>query len=120
MVQDERDVLEVLKFELKFIEDGGYGRSPKVPWRPPLAFEDSPTCLNFNDSVRPRPCNECLLIQFVPADRREEIVPCWHIPLTAGGETANSFYGYGTQEKLEEVMVGWLRNQIARIEKDRQ
>ena len=34
MQKDERDLLEVLKFELEFLEDGGYGRSPRTPWRP--------------------------------------------------------------------------------------
>lgn len=119
MAQDPRDVLEVLRFELKFIEDGGYGRSPRAPWRAPLAFEDSLTCINFNESNRPHPCNECLLMQFVPPNRQEEIVPCRFIPLTAQGETVNSFYGYSTQEKLEEALAGWLRKQIARIEAER-
>ncbi len=32
MAQDEREILELLKFELKFLEDGGYGRSPRTPW----------------------------------------------------------------------------------------
>jgi hypothetical protein len=27
MTQGERDLLDLLKFELKFLEDGGYGRS---------------------------------------------------------------------------------------------
>jgi hypothetical protein len=34
-------MLELLKFELKFVEDGGYGRSPRTPWRPPYILEDS-------------------------------------------------------------------------------
>ncbi len=34
MQKDERDLLEVLKFELEFLEKGGYGRSPKMSWRP--------------------------------------------------------------------------------------
>jgi hypothetical protein len=34
MTQDEHDELEVLKFELKFIENDGYGRSTRTPWRP--------------------------------------------------------------------------------------
>jgi hypothetical protein len=119
MATDQRDVLEVLKFELKFIEDGGYGRSPRTPWRPPYVFEDSLTCLNFNESARPHPCNECLLMQFVPKERQEEIVPCRFIPLTKGGETVNTFYGYGTQEKLEEALTAWLRKQISRLESER-
>jgi hypothetical protein len=53
MAQDEREMLELLKFELKFLEGGGYGRSPRTPWRAPRIFEDSPSCLNFNDPSRP-------------------------------------------------------------------
>jgi hypothetical protein len=34
MQKDERDLLEVLKFELQFLEDGGYGRSPRTPAKP--------------------------------------------------------------------------------------
>jgi len=41
MQKDERDLLEVLKFELTFLEQGGYGRSPRTPWRPQYIFEDS-------------------------------------------------------------------------------
>ena len=28
MANDDRDILDVLKFELQFLEKGGYGRSP--------------------------------------------------------------------------------------------
>ena len=41
MQKDERDLLDVLKFELQFLEDGGYGRSARTPWRPQYIFEDS-------------------------------------------------------------------------------
>src|SRR5438270_9179730 len=60
MQKDERDLLEVLKFELKFLEDGGYGRSPSARWRPQHIFEDSPTCMNFN-SQEQGPCSDCVL-----------------------------------------------------------
>ena len=55
MGQQEQDLLDLLKFELKFLENGGYRRSPHTPWRRQLAFEDSPTCPNFRDSARPGP-----------------------------------------------------------------
>jgi hypothetical protein len=70
MAQDERDLLDLLKFELKFLEDGGYGRSPHAPWRRQTAFEDSPTCPNFGDPTRPHSCAECLLMRFVPRELR--------------------------------------------------
>jgi len=61
MQKDERDLLEVLKFELQFLEDGGYGRSPRTPWRPQYIFEDSLTCMNYDSKENPGPCGDCVL-----------------------------------------------------------
>lgn len=119
MAKDERDLLDLLKFELKFLEDGGYGRSPHTPWRRPLVFEDSLTCLNFGDPARPHPCSECLLMEFVPAELKGQVSPCRLIPLTPKGETADYFYRCGTQLELEEALAGWLRDQISQIEEQR-
>ena len=116
MTQDEHGLLELLKFELKFVEDGGYGRSPRTPWRPTYIFEDSPSCPNLGDSARPHPCNECLLMKFVPNELQNENFPCRFIPLNEKDETIDSFYRCGTQLELEEALVCWLRNQIAQIE----
>jgi hypothetical protein len=110
------EVLDILRFELKFLEDGGYGRSPKFPWRAPLIFEDSPTCLNFGDSTRPHPCSHCALMQFVPIERIRETIPCRFIPLTEHGESIVHLYKNGTQVELEEALKNWLRKEICRLE----
>ena len=124
MTQGERDLLDLLKFELKFLEDGGYGRSPHAPWRRQTAFEDSPTCLNFGDPTRPHPCTECLLMRFVPREHhKDQVSPCRHILLTDNGDTIDYFYRCGTQLgllKLEEALASWLRKQISRIEEHRE
>ena len=70
MPHDDRNTIEVLKAELNFMDKGGYGRSPRDPWKTVLAFEDSPTCMNYDSKEERNPCAECLLMQFVPADRR--------------------------------------------------
>jgi hypothetical protein len=116
MAQFEHQVLELLKFELKFVEDGGYGRSPRTPWRPSLIFEDSPSCLNLVDPARPHPCSECCLMKFVPGELRNENSPCRFIPLNKKGETIDYFYRCGTHLEMEEALVSWLRSQIARFE----
>ena len=116
MAQDEHEMLELLKFELKFVEDGGYGRSPRTPWRPPYIFEDSPSCPNLGDPARPHPCNECRLIKFVPSELQSENSPCRFIPLNEKGQTIDYFYRCGTQLEMEEALAGWLRSQISRIE----
>ena len=116
MAQDNRDILDILKFELSFLEDGGYGRSPHASWRAPAIFEDSPICPNFCDPARSHPCDSCVLEQFVPEGQRKESSPCRFIPLTQDGVTVEDFYRTGSQAEMEEALAAWLRAQIERIE----
>jgi hypothetical protein len=116
MPQDERNTAEVLKAELNFVKKGGYGRSPREPWRATLVFEDSPTCMNYDSKDNRAPCDECLLMQFVPADKQREKVPCRHIPLTADGDTLLQLYRGGTEQEIEESLAIWLENEIAKLE----
>lgn len=117
MPADDRNILDVLRFELNFLEKGGYGRSPRENWRAPLVFEDSPTCMNYDSKHNPRPCTECLLMQFVPPELRESKLPCRHIELTAGGDTLETLYRWADEHEIEEAMRGWLRSTIERLEK---
>lgn len=119
MTYDDRDILDILRFELSFLEDGGYGRSPHAPWRAPAIFEDSPICPNFCDPATPYPCKTCLLEQFVPKERQTENIPCRFIQLTEQGQSVEDFYGTASQVELEEALACWLRAQIAKIEKER-
>jgi hypothetical protein len=119
MPKDDRDILEILKFELDFLEQGGYGRSVRTPWKATSAFQDSLTCINFGDPSRSRPCNDCLLMEFVPAERRSENVPCHHIALDESGETVDTLEAQENQAELEERVKNWLRAAIRRIETER-
>ncbi len=116
MARDDRDVLEVLKFELSFLEQGGYGRSVRTPWKPTSVFQDCVTCLNFGDPQRTHPCSECLLMDFVPPEQRGTEVPCHHIPLNAKGETVDSVDRLNNQQELEEKVREWLKEMIGRLE----
>jgi hypothetical protein len=117
METDERDLLEVLKFELKFLEDGGYGRSPKAPWRPLYIFEDSPTCMNYDARENRAPCRNCVLMHLVPPEMRSARIPCRHIPLNATGDTLDSLYRYSDQSEIEEKVTVWLRAAIQQVER---
>jgi hypothetical protein len=119
MQKDERDLLEVLKFELEFLEQGGYGRSPRTPWRPQYIFEDSLTCMNYDSKENPGPCSDCVLMYLVPPDRRFEKIPCRHIPFNVSGETLDSLYRYSDQNEIEETVGDWLRVTIQRLEEER-
>jgi hypothetical protein len=119
MSDDKRDILEVLKFELNFLEQGGYGRSVRTPWKPTSVFQDSLSCINFNEPDRPHPCNECLLTDFVPREAQSESVPCHFIPLNPEGETVDSMERQYNQIELEDAVKNWLRATIQRIEQER-
>jgi hypothetical protein len=116
MYKDERDLLDVLKFELEFLEKGGYGRSPREPWRPRYIFEDSPSCMNYDCKDNPQPCGQCVLTQLVPPDLRSEKTPCRQIPLNALGENLDSMYRYDDQREIEAKVENWLRTTIAKLE----
>jgi hypothetical protein len=116
MAKDDRDILEVLRAELDFIEKGGYGRSPRTPWKAKSPFQDSLTCINYAYPEKVHPCSACHLIDFVPGDRRSEEVPCHFIPLNESGETLDELESEDNQQKLEEVLKTWLRAKINEIE----
>jgi hypothetical protein len=119
MQKDERDLLEVLKFELEFLEQGGYGRAPRTPWRPQYIFEDSLTCMNYDSRENPGPCSDCVLMQLVPPEHRSEKIPCRHIPFNMSGETLDSLYRYSDQKETEDTVANWLRATIRRLEEER-
>jgi len=117
MMSDKRDLLSVLKKELEFLEKGGYRDTTPASWRPQFIFQDSPTCLNFDPTQKPRPCRDCPLMQLVPENLRDKKIGCRYIPLNEKGETIDSFYRSGTRRELEDAFGPWLRNTIQRMQK---
>ena len=119
MVKDDRDILELLKEELAFVEQGGYGRSVRTPWLPKSAFEDSLSCINYADPERTNPCTECRLIDFVTNEHRSEEVPCHYIALNEAGETIKDLEAEANQTKLEATLKQWMKAKIKQIEEQR-
>lgn len=114
MGEDKRELLRILTAELEYLKRGGYRRHS---WRPQYVFEDSPTCVNYHDPNKLRPCSECKLMQFVPLEFRDANIPCRHIPFNIQGDTLALLYGMATQEELEETVACWLETTIARLRK---
>ena len=119
MAKDDRDILEILKDELNFIEKGGYGRSVRTPWQAKSLFLDSLTCINFAGPEHTHPCNECHLIDFVTSENQGEEVPCHSIPLNDAGETIEALELEDNEAKLEREVKDWLRGRIREIEEER-
>ena len=119
MTKDERDILELFKEELDFIEKGGYGRSVRTPWQSKSTFQDSLSCINYGYPYRAHPCNECHLLDFVSPEHRTEEIPCHFIPLNTDGETIEDLESHDNQARLEREVSNWLRARIKQIEEER-
>ena len=118
MSKDERDILDLLRSELDFIEKGGYGRDVRTPWRERAVFRDSLSCVNYALPEKAHPCDECHLIDFVPHEKRDEVVPCHFIPLTDCGDTIETLDS--NQSVLEDTLKHWLRRKISELEAARE
>jgi hypothetical protein len=98
MPNKQPQMLEALKLELHFLENGGYEPSVHCePRKQATLFLDSPLCLNvlpvkgaYPAECGLFPCSKCWLIGFVPAARRYAPIPCHHIPLNQRGDTIAS------------------------------
>jgi hypothetical protein len=119
MSQEQRDLLAVLRSELNFLEQGGYGRSASTPWKWTSTFQHSPSCINFNRPQPTRPCTECPLIDFVPSAARTQDVPCHHIQIGPAGETVGTMEREYDVLELEEALGNWLRTTIDKLERKR-
>jgi hypothetical protein len=136
--QEALALLNALKLQLHFCEEGGYqtlrGRLParasendpmmmplfegrkREPRREFSVFQDSPSCLNYGLPEREHPCSGCWLLDFVPAERQAEAVPCHHIPLDERGTTVASLGGPADAPDVQQAVRGWLRRTIQQLE----
>ena len=111
MSRDHRDVLEILRYELNFLEQGGHVHT-NGEGRLPSPFRNTQICLNFGDPLRPHACHECFLYDLVPEDARIEDVPCHFIPLDPAGHRMIDYLKAGDVAGLERVLKIWLRRTI--------
>ncbi len=115
MAQDLRAVLDILCFELNYLEQGGFDRDLAV------LGEESPflgtiACINFGDPLRAHACHECLLHQFVPKDKQGEEFPCHYIRLSASGETIAGLMEQKEPGRMVTALKAWLRTTIAQLQ----
>ena len=113
--QDLHEVLQLLRFELNYLEQGGFERD-KALLGTNSPFLGTFACINYGDPLRRHACRECGLMQFVPEDKQNEEFPCHFIPLNASGETIHSLIEKNDQRRLVIALEHWLRSTIARLE----
>jgi hypothetical protein len=116
MADPQREVLEALKSELWFLEMRGYEPSVRDAHKEVPIFRDSPSCLNYALPVKEHSCATCWLMDFVPAEKWGEEIPCQHIPLNSGGGTIAAMGERGESLAAQETVREWLRRKIKEME----
>lgn len=120
MAGDQRDRLEVLRFELYLVQQGAYRDACARRGSVLSYFKDSPTCLNFGETGKRRPCHNCLLTEFIPGNYQNETQACHAIPLDEQGNTIASLNRRYNRLAVEQALFGWLRRTVASLERERQ
>ena len=115
MSQDLQEILQILRYELNYLEQGGFEREWEAHGTA-SPFLSSFTCVNFDDPLQSHACRECSLYAFVPEDKRAEEQPCHFIRLGAGGETMAELIALKDPRRLAIVLEHWLHANIARLE----
>jgi hypothetical protein len=115
MSQDLSDVLQMLRYELNYLEQGGFDRD-RAAFGVESPFLGTFACINYGDPLRAHACRECLLHQFVPQDKRTEEFPCHYIPLSASGETIAELIAKKDPNRMVFSLKQWLRTTIANLE----
>jgi len=105
---DKREVIGLLRLEIDNIRQRGFG-----PY-----FRDTVLCINAGKTARADPCDQCLLLGFVPPEAHKEVIPCYHIPLNDAGDTITSLRAQPGGKELEEAVVAWMEAAVGRLEKE--
>jgi len=118
MTSSKHEIIETLRYELNFLEQGGYEKSVRGEGLP-SPFRTGFSCLNFGDPLRRHACHECTLYEFAPEAARTDDIPCHAIEL-APGVTIASLLQSGDRQRLVQLLERWLRDTIARLEREEQ
>ena|ERR1700694_5019357 len=119
MPEDLREVLQILRYELNYLEQGGFDRD-RLLHGTESPFLGNLACINFGDPLRSHACRECVLHQFAPEDKQTEEFPCHYIRLNPSGETIAELIEKNDPSRLVFALENWLRNTIALLEATRE
>lgn len=122
MTNNKADLIRLLEAELDLIEAGGYAPPAGHPelTRPLFDRSVSMACINhWEVPGHEADCHDnCVLMDAVPEDRKNEKLPCHHIPLNAAGETVSSIESSSGRERAQDEVKRWLRTTIDRLKRE--
>jgi hypothetical protein len=103
---DKQKVLGLIRLEIDNIRRRGFS----------AYFRDSILCINAHKLVKSDTCEDCALLMYVPEQRKQTEVPCFHIVLNAEGDTVGELARAGDRQGLEAEIIAWLERTADELE----
>ena len=116
-LRTRKELLDLLKLEEAAVAARGFVPLPGEPDHHLEPFRDSLTCLKFGREAL-EPCDQCWLMNYVPAESDPDLLPCHQIPLNQQGETVVLLESRGDLVRLGQAVLAWLRSKIAQLEQE--
>jgi hypothetical protein len=114
---NKEEMINKLKFEIEMIEKGRYYPSVRDRQHEPEIFRDSVSCPNEGLETKQFPCSSCYLSEFLPPELRDSSGnACHQISLNDKGVTIESLKTADDPYKLQQAVLVWLKNTVARLE----
>jgi hypothetical protein len=82
------------------------------------SFRDTVLCINAGSRESARSCDGCLLLDFVPPEGRQKLVPCNHIPLDSSRRTVDTLSRQATRDECGTAVLHWMEQMLAFLEED--
>jgi hypothetical protein len=117
MSSKRSDKIRLLEAELELMEGGGLGLPAGEPLAEHPVFYRSLVCINhWQVPGHGDECHDnCVLLDAVPEQYRDEKLPCHFIPLNSSGDTVQALEQGGDRERTQEEVKKWLRATIAAL-----
>jgi hypothetical protein len=116
---NKEEMINKLKFEIELIEKGRYYPSVRDRQHEPEIFRDSISCPNEGLETKEFPCSSCYLSAFLPLELRDtKGNACHQISLNDKGVTIESLKTADDPYKLQQAVLVWLKNTVAKLERE--
>ncbi|MFQ5776738.1 MAG: hypothetical protein ACE5IP_01880 [Terriglobia bacterium] len=104
----KRRALGLLRIEIENIRKHGFAGS----------FGGTVLCLNAGKSPSSGCCDTCVLLDYVPSNRKGEETPCLHIALNERGETVERLCRGRDRAYLTRQLLEWMERTAQRLERE--
>ncbi len=106
MASDKRTLVMLLRQE---ILNSRRGRGAAI-------FSHTLLCPNHSKGTVEESCLQCRLQEYIPPELRQQLMPCFDIPLDSAGRTLDLLTQKSSLQECEQAMRAWMEKTLEQLE----